>query len=95
MEIITGLLCIWFFFLGYMLCRNEWVKKQQIKLLYKASDDCKKETEICFKEKLSGAKREWPDIGKYIETHFEKKYYNYNKMLYTFWIWDVEKMRYY
>ncbi len=94
MEIVIGLLCFWIFFICYMIYRNRWVSKEQIKILYKVSNDCGKEIVLCSEEKISGIKREWPEPKEYFETHLGK-YYDYNKMLYTFWIWDVEKMRYY
>ncbi len=96
MEITVGLLCIWSLFMILMLYRNKWVKDEKLKLVHKIANNIRKEFDICKEKEFSGEKAvKWPDVEEYFETHFDEKYFSYNEMLYTFWIWDVEKMRYY
>jgi hypothetical protein len=71
-----------------MLYRSKWVASERRKLIKKVSKEAKLYIRHCY----ATGKHDECDVLEFHRLNYDDKYWSYEKMMFYFWIWDVEKM---
>ncbi len=72
-------------FLGY---RNHWVDKKRTRMIEVIGSICQYQTD----KLINPGAVDKLDANKYFNALYDH-YWGYDKMVYHFWIWDINKMR--